>query len=59
MEITQPSPGVYVAVLDAPVTPADLTELAGSLPADAALTDVEQDGGHLLMTWEVHRVTVD
>lgn len=56
MKITEEAPGLFAAVLDMPVTPADLAELAAQLPAEAHLTDVEQDGDSVYTTWEVHRV---
>jgi hypothetical protein len=56
--VTQETPGAYVANIAAPVTPAELAELAAALPADAVCTDTEVDhDGTLFMTWEVASVT--
>ncbi|MGV9212582.1 hypothetical protein ACTFTM_12055 [Micromonospora sp. RB23] len=56
MKITEETPGQLVAILEMPVTPADLTELAAQLPAEAHMTDVEQEGDSVYMTWERHQV---
>ncbi|MEV1328915.1 hypothetical protein AB0J20_04980 [Micromonospora costi] len=57
MKIVEDSPGLYVATVDAPVTVADLAELAAQLPPDAICTDIELDhDGTLYGTWEVSQV---
>ncbi|MEU1585232.1 hypothetical protein [Micromonospora sp. NPDC005710] len=56
MKITEETLGQFIAVLDMPVTPADLTELAAQLPADAVCTHLEVDGDSVYTTWELHRV---
>jgi hypothetical protein len=56
--VTQETPGAYIANIAAPVTPANLAELAAALPAGAVLTDTEVDlNGALFMAWEVASVT--
>jgi hypothetical protein len=56
--VTNEAAGAYVANIAAPVTPAELAELAAALPADALLTDMEVDhDGALFMAWEVASVT--
>ncbi|MGY3516645.1 hypothetical protein ACVMYR_10075 [Micromonospora sp. PTRAS2] len=58
MKITEEKPGEWIAVLDLPIAPEDLTELAAQLPVDVVCTHVDgdADGRTLYMTWEVHRV---
>ncbi|AVT39387.1 hypothetical protein [Plantactinospora sp. BB1] len=56
MKVTEENPGEWVAVLEMPLAPEELTELAGKVPAEAVCTDVEQDGDRLYMRWEVPRV---
>ncbi|MFC7544853.1 hypothetical protein [Plantactinospora sp. GCM10030261] len=58
MKITEEGPGEWIAVADMPLTPTDLTELAGALPDGAHCTDIQHDENRVWMTWEVetHRV---
>ncbi|MEU7773672.1 hypothetical protein AB0C44_20325 [Micromonospora taraxaci] len=56
MKITEETPGQFVAILEMPVTPADLAELAAQLPAEAVCTHIEPDGDSVYTTWELHRV---
>ncbi|MET7749937.1 hypothetical protein [Micromonospora sp. NPDC005367] len=55
--ITEMTPGQWIAVVDGPVTLAELIHLAAELPEGAVMTDSEVDGdGRLYATFEVHRV---
>ncbi|WP_327031826.1 hypothetical protein [Micromonospora ureilytica] len=56
MKITEETPGQLVAILEMPVTPADLTELAAQLPADVVCTHIEPDGDSVYTTWERHQI---
>ena len=50
---TEEGTGVFVAVVAAPVTPADLVALAAQLPAGVILASIEQDhDGTLYSSWE-------
>ncbi|MDW5326045.1 hypothetical protein [Plantactinospora sp. KLBMP9567] len=57
MIISEETPGVWIAVVPAPVTPVDLAALAEKLPAGVALATIEIDhDGKLYSSWEAPRV---